>query len=294
MFNMLKTAILFAVLIALFVAIGDFIDGTDGMIVAFVLACVLNLGAYWFSASIALSMAGAHEMTADQAPELYAIVQELALNARLPMPRIAIVDDPSPNAFATGRDPAHAVVAVTRGILGLLDREELKGVLAHELSHVRNRDILIASVAAALAGGITLLAQLGRWTFLLGAGGGGSGSRGRSSGNAITLLLLVILAPIAATLIQLAITRSREFAADASGAQLEGDPEPLASALEKLDGAARLVPMAANPAIAHLFIVNPLHASALATLFSTHPSTAERIRRLREMETRSLAWSRSA
>jgi heat shock protein HtpX len=192
-------------------------------------------------------------------------VQELALSDGLPTPRIAVIDDPSPNAFATGRDPAHAVVAVTSGILGLLDRDQLKGLLAHELSHVCNRDILIASVAATLAGAITLLAQLGRWAFVL---GGASGGRRRGSGDALAALLLVILAPIAATPIQLAISRVREYAADAAGASLEGDPEPLASALEKLDAATRLVPMAANPATAHLFLVNPLYASTLATLFS--------------------------
>jgi heat shock protein HtpX len=170
-------------------------------------------------------MAGAHEVTPDQAPELYAIVQELALREALPNPRIAVIDDPSPNAFATGRDPAHAVVAVTSGILGLLDRDQLKGVLAHELSHVRNRDILIASVAATLAGAITLLAQLGRWAFVLGSPSGG---RRQGSGNALAALLLVILAPIAAMPVQLAISRGREYAADAAGAQLEGDPEPLA------------------------------------------------------------------
>ncbi len=288
MHNLIKTTILLAVLVALFVVIGDLIGGTDGMVIAFIIACCLNLGTYWFSGAVALRMAGAHEVTPDQAPELYAIVQELALRDGLPTPRIAVIDDPSPNAFATGRDPAHAVVAVTSGIMGLLDRDQLKGVLAHELSHVRNRDILIASVAATLAGAITLLAQLGRWAFVLSSPWGG---RRQGSGNALVTLLLVILAPIAAMLIQLAISRGREYAADSSGAQLEGDPEPLATALEKLDSATRIIPMAANPATAHLFIVNPLRASALATLFSTHPPTAERIRRLRQMELGSLSWS---
>jgi heat shock protein HtpX len=274
--NTLKTAALLAALAALFVVIGDALGGTSGMLIAFVLALVLNVGTYWFSGDVALRMAGAHPIAPEEAPELHQLVSELATAAGLPTPRLAIIDDPSPNAFATGRDPSHAVVAVTSGILGLLDRRELSGVLAHELSHVQNRDILIASVAATLAGAITMLASMARWALLLGGVGSSRGRRG-SSGDLLAGLFMIILAPIAATLIQLAISRSREFQADSAGAHLEGDPEPLARALEKLDMATRLQPLQVAPAVAHLFILNPLHASAVATLFSTHPPTAERI-----------------
>jgi heat shock protein HtpX len=230
---------------------------------------------------MALRMAGAHVITPEQDPELYDLVHELTLSAGMPMPRLAIIDDPSPNAFATGRDPAHAVVGVTAGIRRLLNRSELQGVLAHELSHVRNRDILLASVAATLAGAITLIA---RWGAFFSGGNGRSRSRGSS--GALGALLLLVLAPLAAMLVQLALSRAREFQADASGAQLLGDADPLARALEKLEYASRQVPIRqADPAVAHLFIVNPLRASSLAALFSTHPPTAERIQRLLEMET---------
>jgi heat shock protein HtpX len=286
--NALKTTALFMVLTLLFIGLGDLLGGIDGMLVAFALACVLNLGAYWFSGDVALRMVGARTVTPDQAPELYQVVQELSVSAGLPLPRVAIIDDPSPNAFATGRDPRHAVVAVTTGILDILDRHELKGVLAHELSHVRSRDILIASVAATLAWAITLLA---RGAMFLGGPVATRSRRGGGSAGALAALLMLVLAPLAAMLIQLAISRGREYAADAEGAQLEGDAEPLARALEKLEAGARLMPLAANPVTAHLFIVNPLRPSAIASLFSTHPPTAERIRRLREIELRSLSWA---
>ena len=288
MLNTLKTAALLAALAALLVVIGDALGGTSGMLIALGFALLVNMGAYWFSGDVALRMAGAHPIAAEEAPALHQLVSELATAAGLPTPRLAIIDDPSPNAFATGRDPNHAVVAVTLGILGLLDRQELSGVLAHELSHVRNRDILLASVAATIAGTITMLASMARWALLLGGFGSSRGRRG-SSGDLLAGLLMIILAPIAATLIQLAISRSREFQADSAGAHLEVDPEPLARALEKLDLATRLQPLQVAPAAAHLFIVNPLHASAVATLFSTHPPTAERIRRLRMMGLRAFS-----
>jgi heat shock protein HtpX len=282
--NTFKTLVLFVVLTLLFIGVGDLLGGFDGMLVALILACVLNLGAYWFSGDMALRMASARPVTPEQAPELYELVQELAVSAGLPLPRAAIIDDHSPNAFATGRDPWHAVVAVTTGILGLLDRDELKGVLAHELSHVRNRDILIASVAAALAGAITLVA---RGAMFLGAPGSTRSRRGGSTA-AVAGVLMLVLAPLAAMLIQLAISRGREYAA---GAQLEGDAEPLARALQKLESATRLMPLQVYPTMAHLFIVNPLTPSAIASLFSTHPPTADRIRRLHQIELQSLSWA---
>lgn len=277
--NTLKTTILLAALTALLIFVGDVIGGRSGMLVFFLFAIVLNLGSYWFSGDIALRMAGAQEVSADQAPELYQLVQELAMQAHLPMPRVAIIDSPSPNAFATGRDANHAVVAVTTGILGILSRDELGGVLAHELGHVRNHDILISSVAATVAGALTMIARVASWGLIL----GGYGGRDRDR-NPLGDLLLVIIAPIAATLIQLAISRSREYGADETGARIWGNPEPLARALEKLDMATSVRPMNVNPSVAHLFIVNPLKGQMLAGLFSTHPPIQERIRRLRAME----------
>jgi heat shock protein HtpX len=277
--NALKTTVLLATLTGLLVAIGYFLGGTGGMLLFFGLAVVMNISAYWFSGDIALRMAGAREVTEEQAPQLFQLVAEVATAAQLPMPRVAVIDSPSPNAFATGRNATHAVVAVTTGILGILSREELQGVLAHELGHVRNHDILISSVAATIAGAITLLAHAAQWALIFG-GMGGRDSRDR---NPFGELLLIILAPIAATLIQLAISRSREYGADDTGARIIGNPEALASALEKLEMASSVRPLEVNPAVAHMFIVNPLKGANFTGLFSTHPPLQDRIRRLRAM-----------
>jgi heat shock protein HtpX len=285
MTNTLKTTALLAALTALLIVIGGFLGGRGGMLLFFGLAIVLNLGAYWFSGDIALRMAGAREVSEQEAPELHQLVAELATYARLPKPRVAIIDNPSPNAFATGRDANHAVVAVTTGILGILNRDELAGVLAHELGHVRNHDILISSIAATIAGAITMLAQAAQWAMLF---GGFGGSRDDEDTNPFAALLMIIVAPIAATLIQLAISRSREYAADDTGARLHGNPESLARALEKLEMATSVRPLPVNPAVAHMFIVNPLKGMNFAGLFSTHPPLEERVRRLRAMQPRSI------
>ncbi|MDQ3809816.1 MAG: zinc metalloprotease HtpX [Chloroflexota bacterium] len=284
--NTLKTTILLASLTALFIVVGAALGGNSGMVIAFLFAIVMNMGAYWFSGDIALKMAGAREVSPAEAPELHQLVEELATYARLPKPRVAMVDSPSPNAFATGRDPKHAVVAVTTGILGLLTRDELAGVLAHELGHVRNRDILISSVAATIAGAITMLANMAQWALIFGGFGRSDDDEGT---NPFAALLMIIVAPIAATIIHLAISRSREFAADDTGARIHGNPDSLARALEKLEMATTIRPLPVNPAVAPLFIVNPLKGMNLAGLFSTHPPVQERIRRLRRMELRALA-----
>ncbi len=286
--NTFKTTILLATLTGVFIAAGYLIGGNSGMVFAFGLAIVMNLGAYWFSGDIALRMAGAQEVTPEQAPELHQLVEELAMYARLPKPRVALIDSPSPNAFATGRDANHAVVAVTTGIMGILSRDELAGVLAHELGHVRNHDILISSVAATIAGAITLLANMAQWALIFG-GFGRSDDDDRV--NPFAALVMIILAPIAATVIQLAISRSREFGADDTGARIHGNPESLARALEKLQMATSMRPLPVNPTMAHLFIVNPLEGVRgvnFAGLFSTHPPIEERVRRLRAMPIRSL------
>ena len=285
MTNTLKTTALLAALTALLIVIGGFLGGRAGMLLFFGLAIIMNLGAYWFSGDIALRMAGAREVSEQEAPELHQLVAELATYARLPKPRVAIIDNPSPNPFATGRDANHAVVAVTTGILGILNRDELAGVLAHELGHVRNHDILISSIAATIAGAITMLAQAAQWAMLF---GGFGGSRDDEDTNPFAALLMIIVAPIAATLIQLAISRSREYAADDTGARLHGNPESLARALEKLETATSVRPLPVNPAVAHMFIVNPLKGMNFAGLFSTHPPLEERIRRLRAMQPRSI------
>jgi heat shock protein HtpX len=277
--NAFKTTFLLALMTGLLVAIGYFLGGASGMLLFFGFAVVMNLGAYWYSGDIALRMAGAREINEQQAPELYQLISEVATAAQLPMPKVAIIDNPSPNAFATGRDANHAVVAVTTGILGLLSRQELQGVLAHELGHVRNHDILISSVAATIAGAITMLAHAAQWAMIFGGFGGG---RGRDR-NPLAELALIILAPVAAMLIQLAISRSREYGADDTGAHIIGDPEALASALEKLERATSVRPLPVNPAVAHMFIVNPLKGQNFSGLFSTHPPLEERIRRLRAM-----------
>lgn len=277
--NTLKTTVLLALLTGVLVGIGYFLGGQSGMLLFFGIAVVMNISAYWFSGDIALRMAGAREVSEQEAPQLHQIVSEVATYAHLPKPRVAIIDSPSPNAFATGRNADHAVVAVTAGILGILTREELMGVLAHELGHVRNHDILISSVAATIAGAITMLAHAAQWAMLF----GGLGGRSDRDRNPLAALLMIILAPLAATLIQLAISRSREYGADATGAQIIGNPDALASALEKLEMASSVRPLPVNPSVAHMFIVNPLKAANFSGLFSTHPPLEERIRRLRSM-----------
>lgn len=279
--NLFKTAVLLAALTSLVVLIGQAIGGQQGMLIAFVLAIVMNFGSYWFSDRIVLAMYGAQPIEEAQAPGLYRMVRRLTTKAGIPMPRVYLIPNDTPNAFATGRNPQHAAVAVTEGIMRMLDDEELEGVLAHELSHVRNRDTLIMTVAATLAGVITYLAHMAQWAAMF--GGGRRDDEEGSSGGILGAVLLAILAPIAAMLIQLAISRSREFQADATGAQLAGRPWGLAKALEKLETAAQVAPLGATPATAHLFIVNPLRGAGLMALFSTHPPIEERIARLRAM-----------
>jgi heat shock protein HtpX len=280
--NLIKTGFLLAVLTCLLVLVGGAIGGRQGMTIAFILAFVMNIGSYWFSDRIVLSMYGAQPLDEAQAPGLYRIVRELAAEAKIPVPPIYLVQDDSPNAFATGRNPSHAAVAVTAGILRIMSEDELKGVLAHELSHVRNRDTLTMTIAATLAGAITYLAQMAQWAAIFG-GGRRSDDDGGGEGGMIGMLLMAILAPFAAMLIQMAISRGREYEADASGARLCHRASGLEHALEKLDVASRQEPMEATPATAHLFIVNPLTGGGFATLFSTHPPIEERIARLRAM-----------
>jgi heat shock protein HtpX len=275
----LKTTVLLAALTGLFVVVGGMLGGQTGMIFAFILAVAMNMGAWWFSDKIALKMNGAQEVTEAQAPELYRMVETLATRANLPMPRVYIVNTQMPNAFATGRSPSHSAVAVTTGIMQILNRDELSGVIAHELAHIKNRDTLISSVAATVAGSVTLLAEIAQWGLIF----GGFSGDDEEGGNIFATLLLIILAPIAATVIQLAISRAREFSADAEGARIMGDPVPLARALEQLEMGAKQAHAHVNPAASHLYIVNPLRGSSVMKLFRTHPPTEERIRRLREM-----------
>jgi len=282
MFNLFKTAVLMAAITALFMAIGAMIGGRSGMTIALIVALGMNFFSYWFSDKMVLKAYGAQPLDASNAPELYAIVNELANSANIPMPRLYLIDSDTPNAFATGRNPKHAAVAVTRGIMRICTREELKGVIGHELSHVLNRDILISSVAATLAGVVMMIGTMARWGALFGGfGGRDDNNRG---GGIIELLAMAILAPLAATMIQLAISRTREYQADASGAHLTHNPLLLANALRKLESANERMPMAdASQATAHMFIVNPLSAGGMSRLFSTHPPIEERIRRLEQM-----------
>ncbi len=279
--NSIKTVLLLGLLTGLILAIGGMFGGTQGMAIALVFSLLMNFGSYWFSDKIVLAMYRARQVSEAEAPELYSMVHNVALRAGMPMPRVYIILTETPNAFATGRNPEHAVVAVTEGILRLMNREEIEGVLAHEISHVKNRDILISSVAAALAGVIMMLAHMARFAAIF--GGYGNRDREGGGGGAIGLLLTAIVAPLAAMLIQMAISRSREYQADASGAKTIGNPLGLASALAKLSRANEIAPMEARPETAHLFIVNPLSGSALLKLFSTHPPIEERIARLRAM-----------
>lgn len=277
--NALKTTALLAALTGLFVAVGRALGGDQGMVLAFGLALAMNFVSYFFSDRIVLAMYRARPVTPAQAPELYRMVESLAREASMPMPKVYVVEDPSPNAFATGRSPAHAAVAVTTGILDLLSERELRGVLGHELSHVLHRDTLVSTIAATIAGAISMLAHWAQWALWAGRGRDDD-DRG---GNPLGALLAILVAPIAASLIQLAVSRSREYAADLRGAKLHGNPLDLAAALEKIAVGARREPMHAEPATAHLFIVNPLTGGGLSGLFSTHPPTAERVKRLRAL-----------
>ena len=282
MSNQIKTVLFLGLLTGLFVAVGGAIGGRGGMVIALLLAVAMNFFSYWYSDKIVLKMYRAQPLDESNAPGIYSIVRELAGQAGLPMPRVYLIDQPTPNAFATGRDPAHAVVAVTRGIVDLLTPRELRGVLAHELSHVKHRDILIGSVAATLAGAIMVLASLARWSAFLG-GGGSDDDEGGGLGM-VGLLIMSILAPLGAMMVQMAVSRGREYLADRGGADMSQDPEALASALEKLESANQRRPMAnQHPETAHMFTVNSLGGRGMASLFSTHPPIAERVGRLRGM-----------
>jgi heat shock protein HtpX len=278
--NTLKTTFLLTLLTLLFVFIGQMLGGNSGMMVALVFAAVMNLTTYWFSDKIVLAMYRAQPVTESDNPGLHSLVRRTATNANLPMPKVYVIPTQTPNAFATGRNPKHAAVAVTTGILKTLNEDELEGVISHEMAHIRNRDILTGSIVATLAGAISMLAFMARFAAIFG-GYGGRDSEGRGGG--IGLLIMAIVAPLAALLIQMAISRSREYAADQTGAKISHKPLSLASALKKLQYASRRVPLEAKPSTAHLFIVNPLSGKGMASLFSTHPPVEERVTRLQNM-----------
>ncbi|HET9525845.1 MAG TPA: zinc metalloprotease HtpX [Pyrinomonadaceae bacterium] len=278
-FNTLKTTLLLGLLTGLLVIVGGVLGGNSGMLLGFVIAVVMNFGSYWFSDKIALKMAGAREVSYAEAPELHDMVARLAQVAGLPKPRVAVIEADAPNAFATGRNPNNGLVAVTTGIVKVLDRRELAAVISHELGHIRNRDILVSAIAATFAGAITMLAHLGQFAMIF----GGRSDDDEEGGGIFGALLMIILAPIAATIIQLAISRSREFGADRTGAEVGGDPEALASALEKLEAYSKQIPLHVNPAASHMFIVKPLTGYSLQTLFSSHPPTEQRVARLRQI-----------
>jgi heat shock protein HtpX len=275
--NIFKTAFLLTLLTLVLMFLGRAFGGQNGMIVALVLAAGMNFVSYFFSDKIALAVYRAQPVTREELPRVYQVVERLTQKIGLPMPKIYVIPTDSPNAFATGRNPSHASVAVTQGILNLLNDEEIEGVLAHELGHVNNRDILISSVAATIAGAITMLASMGRWAMIFGGMGRDDRDRG---GGGLGALFMLIVAPIAASLIQLAVSRSREYQADATGAHFTGNPYALASALTKLDAYSRRLPMQASPSTAHLFIIQPLLGINFGSLFSTHPPIAKRIERL--------------
>jgi heat shock protein HtpX len=275
--NGLKTALLLGLLSGVLLAIGQFFGGANGLVIGFAIAVVMNFGSYWFSDKIVLKMYRAQEVGAGH--RLYGIVERLSRQAQLPMPRVYIIPDASPNAFATGRNPSHAAVAATEGILQILSDHELEGVIAHELAHVKHRDILISSVAATMAAAIMFAARGAQFAAMFGGYGGRGEGRDRGN-NPIALLAMIILAPLAAAVIQMAISRSREFSADAGGAQIAGNPYGLADALRKIDAVAKRVPLDANPATAHMFIVKPFSGAGIASLFSSHPPTEDRIRAL--------------
>ena len=278
MTNTLKTILLMALMMGLLLAVGDMVAGRQGLVMAFVFSLLMNFGIYWFSSSIVLMAYGAREVTEAEEPRLYGVVGRMAAQAQLPMPRVYVIPGDTPNAFATGRNPDHAAVAATEGILRALSDDELEGVIAHELAHIRHRDILIATLVASLAGTITFVARMAMYATMFG------GSRDRENSNPLAELLMIFLAPIAALLIQMAVSRSREFAADEAGAQISQRPLSLANALRKLERAAVQIPMRnAGSATAHLFIVNPLRGGGILKLFSTHPPVEERIERLERM-----------
>jgi heat shock protein HtpX len=283
MSNALKTAALLAAMTVLFILLGGMLGGEQGMIVAFLFAGLMNFASYWWSDRIVLWMYGAQPVSEAQAPEFHALVRRLAQRAGLPMPKVYVIPTDTPNAFATGRNPQHAAVAATEGILRILTPDELEGVMAHELGHVRNRDILISTIAATLAGAIMMLARMAQFAAMFGGGRQQDEDGESGAGGIVGMILLAILAPLAAMLIQMAISRAREYLADAAGAQISRKPWALADALEKLERAATALPMEANPSTAHLFIVNPLRGSSLLNLFSTHPPVEQRVARLRAM-----------
>jgi heat shock protein HtpX len=291
--NTLKTTALLATLTVLLVLAGQWFGGTQGMLIAFLLALLMNGGAYWFSDRLALSLAGAREVDRYEAPRLHQMVAQLAQRANLPMPRVYLIDSAAPNAFATGRNPQHGAVAVTTGLLRLLNEDEVAAVIAHELGHIKNRDTLISTIAATFAGAVAILADMAQWALLLGGFGhhDDEGEDGEVAGI-VGGLLLILVAPIAATLIQLAISRTREFEADAAGAAISGSPLALASALRKIETWKQQLPLVANPAMANLYIINPLDGGGIVRLFSTHPPTEERIARLERMAftQRALVW----
>ncbi len=281
--NFVKTTVLLAALTGLLVMIGGLVGGPSGMVLFLVLAGVMNFFAYWFSDKMALKMAGAHEIQESQDPQLFGIVRDVANLSGMPMPRVYVVETDTPNAFATGRNPNHAVVAVTTGIRRILTERELRGVLGHEMGHVKNRDILTSSIVATVAGAISMIGNMLLWSSMFGGFGGGRGGENR---NPLLMLLVAMVAPIAASLIQLGISRQREYAADKSGAIVTHDPEALASALEKLERGVTSRPMEPTPnqqAVSALYIVNPFRGQGMSNLFSTHPPLEERIRRLRDM-----------
>lgn len=277
--NGLKTMVLMVTLTLMLVFVGSLLGGKTGMTLALIMAFGMNFVSYWFSDKIVLKMYGAQEVSERDAPELYGVVRRLAQRAELPMPKVYIMDQDQPNAFATGRNPEHGAVAVTNGIMRLLSQSELEGVIAHELAHIKNRDILVSTVAAAIAGAISYLAQMAQWSMLF---GGRSDDEGEG-GNPVAALVMMIVGPIAAMMVQMAISRSREYGADAGGAAIAGNPFQLAGALRKLQLASQQIPMQANPATAHMFIVSPFSGGGFLKLFSTHPPMEERIARLEAM-----------
>ncbi len=279
MTSMLKTGVLMAGLTFLFMIAGQALGGQNGMMLALIMALGMNFFAYWFSDKVALSMSRAKEISPSEAPDLHQMVETLSTKANLPKPRVYIMNQDTPNAFATGRNPDHAAVAVTTGIMRILNRDELEGVIAHELGHIKNRDILISSIAATMAGAISYLATMAQWAMIFG------GRDDDEGGGIVGSIAMMIIAPLAATLIQMAISRSREFQADATGAEICGNPNSLASALHQLENSNRRQPMDVNPATAQMYIVNPLAGGSIAKLFSTHPPIQERVEKLRALRT---------
>jgi len=277
--NTMKTVLLMTVLTLILVGVGSALGGRDGMVMAFFFAGIMNVATYWFSDKIVLKMYGAKEVSYAEAPELHGMVRELAVRSGIPMPKVYIIDNDTPNAFATGRNPEHAAVAVTKGIMNLLSRDELSGVLGHELAHIRHRDILIGTIAATVAGAISMMANMAQWAMMF----GGRRDDREEGGHPLAAIAMMILAPIAAMLIQMAISRSREYLADEGGARIAGNPLSLANALKKLQRGVQAAPMDANPATAHMFIVSHLSGGSFLKLFSTHPPIEERVRRLERL-----------